>query len=133
MKTIFYSTEVHSVFERVRKTVAEKPGLYIIKLTKANKKRSLSQNAYYWGVVVKIIADHTGYTSHEVHQVLADEFLRYFSAEAGRQFTRSTTDLDTLDFEKYLENCRRWATNMDLVIPLPNEVTEDMYDQLENL
>jgi hypothetical protein len=132
MKYIFYSDEVQTAYDKLIATVNKKPGLYIMKLTKANRKRSLSQNAYYWGVVIKIIADHSGYTSHEVHQWLAGEFLSY--QKAGRLFAKSTTELDTMEFERYLERCRIWAqTEQDLRIPLPNEVTDEMYDQLENI
>ena len=132
MKTIFYSTEVDNAINKLVKVVKDKPGLYILKLTKANNKRSLSQNAYYWGVVVKIISDHTGFTSNEVHQELAKMFLGY--EKSGKSFTQSTTELDTLEFELYLDRSRKWAWNeMELTIPMPNEVTEDMFDELEKL
>jgi hypothetical protein len=85
-----------------------------------------------WFVVEKIIAQHTGYTSEETHQVLAAMFLSYESN--GRTFVRSTTKLNTVEFSDYSERCRTWAqTEMDVYIPLPNEITQDMHMMLNNI
>ena len=40
------------------------------------KKRSLNQNQYYWGVILKLIADSTGHTPEEVHHFMKSEFLK---------------------------------------------------------
>ena len=37
--------------------------------------RSQQANAYYWAVVVQALADHTGYTPDEMHDVLKVKFL----------------------------------------------------------
>ena len=37
--------------------------------------RSVQANAYYWGVVVKALATHTGYTPDETHDALKIQFL----------------------------------------------------------
>jgi len=34
------------------------------------KSRSKNQNDYYFGVVVEILAEHTGYSREEMHEVL---------------------------------------------------------------
>lgn len=96
---------------------------------KTKKKRSLNQNAYYHGVVVKIFAQESGYTANEMHQVLTSEFLRY--ERLDRTFVKSTTELTTIEFEQYMENCRRLASEQGIYIPLPHELTEQMLHQLE--
>jgi len=41
-----------------------------INIEKSQKKRSSFQNRYYWGVIVAMLADHTGYTKEEMHEIL---------------------------------------------------------------
>ena len=88
--------------------------------------RSEKQNRYYWGVVLKIIGDDTGYTPDEIHQLMQKEFLKY--THKGEVFFRSTTSLNTKEMEQYLEQVRRFAsTELGIFVPLPNE-TEFYYD-----
>lgn len=90
------------------------------------KVRSLNQNAYYFGVVVPMIGQAMGETDIDaVHEVLKHEHNYYITA-IGKKEIRvplSTAELDTMDFEAYLERVRRWASEyFSLYIPLPNEV-----------
>lgn len=130
MKFKFLGAELEEVVSKIRQQVKEGNAAYILEIYKAKAKRSLNQNSYYWGVVVTILADETGYTIDEVHQELGGMFLRY--VKSGKEFVRSTATLDTLEFEKYLEQCRKWAWNdLNITIPLPNEVTEEMFSQIQ--
>jgi len=62
---------------------------------------SSAQRGYYFGVIVKLIAEHTGHDTDE----------------------RSTESLTTKEREEYHEKCRRWAfVVLNITIPLPNEV-----------
>jgi len=45
-------------------------------LRKEKSQRSLNQNSYYHGVVVKTLSDFTGYDPEEMHEVLKFKFLR---------------------------------------------------------
>lgn len=83
--------------------------------------RSENQNRYYWGVVVHILAEHLGYFPEEMHEALKLHFLK---KEANPLPTvRSTTSLDTAEFEDYLEKVRMWAmTEHEVKIPMPNEM-----------
>lgn len=93
----------------------------IEKITR-EKQRSLDQNAYYWGVVVKILAGETGYTKDEMHEALKVKFLTYENVK-GIPTVLSTADLNTKQFEVYLEMVRRWAAmDLGVVIPEPNQV-----------
>lgn len=90
------------------------------------KDRSVNQNSYYWGIVVPMIGKAMGETDAEsIHCVLKHEH-NYYVASGDHGEIRvplSTADLNTADFEAYLERIRRWAVEFfSLYIPLPNEV-----------
>lgn len=94
---------------------------------KPKRKRSLQQNRYYWGVVCNLVSDHTGYAPEESHQIMAEMFLSY--ENKGKAFTKSTTKLKTVEFEEYMEKCRRWAAmELQVYIPLPNEPGNFFYE-----
>jgi hypothetical protein len=89
--------------------------------------RSDKQNRYYFGVICKLLTDHTGYIKKEIHQILGEEFLSY--EKKGRPFIKSTADLKTGEFEEYMEDCRRWAkVELKCDIPMPNELNNYYYE-----
>ena len=92
------------------------------KITK-KKERSLEQNSYYWGVVIKILEDDgPGYSKDEWHEALKAKFLTYENVP-GIPTQLSTTQLSTIEFEIYLEKIRRWAASfLGINIPEPNQV-----------
>lgn len=125
----FDSSETQKAQTKIFEYASRKPGKYILEIKRAKEKRSLSQNKYYFGVVVKILSDETGYTSDEMHQILAQKFLGY--QKSGVKFYQSTTKLDTLEFEVYLEKIRSWSfSEHGIHTPLPNEITEEILMQL---
>ena len=97
--------------------------------------RSNGQNRYYWGVVVKLIALHTGHDPEQIHELLKQKFSPkwYFQESAlsaamskniAQSIPTSTAHLDTIAFVEYTEKCRLWANEfLGLNIPLPGEVT----------
>lgn len=128
----FRSDNTVNAFRKISDYVKGTEDFYTIEIVKSKRKRSLNQNKYYWGVVLKVISMHTGYTSDEVHQELAKMFLSYDNN--GKQFVRSTTKLTTWEFEQYLDKCRAWAQKeMDCHIPMPNEITDEIYIELNNM
>jgi hypothetical protein len=91
-------------------------------MTKLNRPRSLSQNAYYWGVVVALLAEHCGYEPEEMHEALKERFLRDREHEMhGLQKTRSTASLSTAEMCEYIEACCRLGAELGVVIPEPGE------------
>jgi len=89
--------------------------------------RSDKQRRYQWGVVYKIISDHTGYTQDEAHQEMGKKFLSY--EKEGKTFIKSTTKLNTLEMEIYLESVRRFAaTELFCFVPNPNEPDNFYYE-----
>jgi hypothetical protein len=84
------------------------------------KHRSHNQNAYYWGVVIDLLAYHFGYTPEEMHEALKWKFLR---VDGPVPTVRSTRKLTTKEFMEFIEKVQIWAASEYQVdIPSPNEV-----------
>jgi hypothetical protein len=74
--------------------------------------RSLNQNRYYHGVVVRVLADHWALTDQQAHELIKKEF-----------GVTSTAVLESAQFEDLMERVRAWAlTDHGVMVPLPNEV-----------
>lgn len=127
----FSASELESVTKKLSGYV--KPGnSYVLQINRSKAKRSLNQNRYYWGVVISLFSQATGYSSNEAHQTLANMFLRYDKQD--KQFVRSTTELDTKGFEDYTEQCRVFMWHeLNVHVPLPNELTEEFLIQMQNI
>jgi len=96
---------------------------------KKRKKRSLNQNSYYRGVVIKMLAEFLGYDEDDMHHMMRAKFLS-FTDDKGIEASRSTTTLSTVEMEEYLERIRQWAESfLHFRIALPNEVDVSVYDQ----
>ena len=90
-----------------------------IKIIKWRSKRSLDQNAYYWGVVIDILHKHLGYTKDEMHSALKYLFLK--EEKNGLTIIKSTAKLNTKEFSKYVEKVKDWASQkMGVFIPDAN-------------
>jgi hypothetical protein len=89
-------------------------------IRKERSQRSTNQNNYYFGVVCKVLGDYFGYEVDEMHEALKLKFLQIGPCDVPT--IKSTTKLNTTEFEDYLERIRRWAaTEYSVVVPLPNE------------
>lgn len=84
------------------------------------KGRSLPQNAYLWGCVYKILADHLeGYTEEDVHEAMGQLFRTDRTGVVPR--VKSTTEMSTVEFNEYLERIIQFAAEkLELVIPDPS-------------
>ncbi len=93
-----------------------------------HKKRTNPQNSYYRGVVVKMITfaiNHLGnekYSEDIVHELLKDKFIQgecIKDPQTGKVVEhKTTTKLSTVEFENYVEQCKRYAAEQfDLYIP----------------
>ena len=87
------------------------------------KHRTNEQNAYYHGVVLKMIADECGYRGEAELEGLHEELKRMFLPKNGRlNIVKSTASLSTVEFSDYIEKVRAWAAEeLSLYIPDPNE------------
>lgn len=99
-----------------------------VEVTIRRASRSLNQNAWYWGVIVEAISDHTGYTADEIHELLKAKFIpKRLAVLAGNgdivdEFVMggSTRKMNTAEFGEYCEAIRRWAADtLDINIPDP--------------
>ena len=97
---------------------------------KHRSKRSNLQNAYYWSVVVPILAQHFGYDNEEMHEELKLLFNPIQSKiDPGRKIGGSTKKLSTVEFfsdeDSYVNRIARWgATEHGIYIPPPGEIEE---------
>lgn len=102
------------------------------------KRRSLSQNAYYWGVIIPMI--YTGMLdagwqmdTEEVHDYLKKQFnIKEFINEQTGEIIKSigsTTKMTTVDMMDYFAEITQWAAEfLNVKIPEPNEqltISED--------
>lgn len=104
-----------------------KDGVYsiIVMPSEAKKVRSIQQNAYYWGVIIKYVGNHLGYTDDETHELMKITHNAKNLIVNGEEVKIgvSTSVLSTIQFEEYLERIRQWASiDLGVSIPLPNEV-----------
>jgi len=98
--------------------------VYITCETK-KRKRSLKQNAYYWGVALKYISDETGYSVDETHSLMKTFFMKKHLDFRGKRYTiiQSTASLSSLAFMEYIEQVKQWAAaELALSIPSPDEI-----------
>lgn len=107
---------------------AMKDGPVTLTIERKKPKRSIEANAYYWSVVVKLIAEDTGQDTESVHEFLKREanaqHVEMVNKATGEVYESwvggSTAALNVGDFYAYVERCRAWAGQfLGLVIPDP--------------
>lgn len=101
-------------------------------LQENRKKRSNPQNSFYYGVVIpeiqKMFADSGTdidmQTTHEYLKRYVGNLTKVLETPDGRKeiVTRSSTELNTIDWEIFIEKIRAWAAPFGVLVPFPNEV-----------
>jgi hypothetical protein len=90
-------------------------------LQKERHARTLSQNAYYWGVVIEILRNHFGYEAEELHEALKIKFLSKHE-DSNLPTVGSTAKLSTVEFCEYIDRIMEWAASEHrIVIPTAGE------------
>ena len=100
-----------------------------VSIGKPQKARTNAENRYYFGVVVKLLADHLGYSTEDMHELLKIQFNSKIVDIGTKKYRipQSTSNLKVPVFEEYLEKIRIWAAEyLGVVIPLPGEVDLDI-------
>lgn len=106
-----------------------KNGDVILTLDKKRDKRSDRQNRWYWGQILGLISEHTGYEPEELHEYFKSRFLpkRIALADGNgevvddRVVGGSSAKLDIEGFGEYCEAIRKFAAEeLDVVIPDPD-------------
>ena len=97
-----------------------------VQFSNLRKTRSNDQNRYYWGVVVRMIADHCGYYGSEELDALHEELKKIILPCHGKfNLPASTAKMNTEEFSDYVEKVRIYAAeNLGLYIPDPHEAAE---------
>lgn len=121
---------------KINAEIIKHEGKFIeITIKRKYKRRSIPENKYYFGVVIQIwkdlIYEEWGETwsSEQTHEFLKSHcnFKEIVNQNTGEiiKIPLSTSDLKTIEFEEYLEKCRRLAFDFfNVQIPLPNEQLE---------
>jgi len=100
-----------------------------ITIEESKKTRSPGQNRYYWGIIIPMVKDmFTEYgnvvDSEDVHSFLKLEvgkLTKTIKTPEKAYTVTSSRNLNTKQFEDYLEAIRAWGAEQGLIIPLPNE------------
>jgi len=97
----------------------------VVELKQYRKNRSNNQNAYIWGVVVKLITEYTGDRDNESKQVWEQVKIKVghvYTEGFLKGLGKPTKDLTTVEFEDLASRIRTWANcDLGIYIPLPNE------------
>jgi hypothetical protein len=100
----------------------------VVHITTEKQSRSLNQNRWYWGCVLALISEHTGYEPDELHELFKQRYLpkRLALADDNGVVTAegvvggSTARMGTVDFSEYCERVRQFAAEeLGVVIPDP--------------
>lgn len=101
-----------------------------LRIERKHATRSLNQHAWYWGCLVQLVSEHTGYSPDEIHEIYKAKFLpKRLAVLNGNGDIRgefviggTTTRLNKLEFGEFCEAIRRWAAEeLDVVIPDPEQ------------
>jgi hypothetical protein len=98
----------------------------MVQRLRANERtpRSTAQNEYLWGVVYPTLAEATGYSVNETHQICKELFIaRRYRKIGGRevQIPASTTTLTKAQFSEYLERIFALCGELGCRVQTPEE------------
>lgn len=115
------AASVRALMDRHLSTLSGKP--VEITVRQFRQKRSSQANRYYFGVVIPLLSEATGYERDEMHELLAMRFLRIEDDPVtGSPRRRRTPDTDTKEFAEYVDRCIRFAAELGVYVPAPGEV-----------
>jgi hypothetical protein len=88
----------------------------------------MSQNKYYWGVVVEVLSEWSGYEPEEVHDLMKERFLAPREVELPDGLKSalypSTRALTIEQFSSYVNRVAEWAAKQGCHIPEAHEVLD---------
>jgi len=101
---------------------------YVVEVKQNKNTRSMNQNKYYWKCIVQELAKELGYTVDEMHDALKIKFssewsqIKYKDKLIPLHSVKSTTVMNTAEFEQYCESIRIWAiTDLSIRLKAPND------------
>jgi len=98
-----------------------------VTMVRVQDAHTISQQRYYFGVVVALVAEYIGESREDTHELLKAEHLpkREIELLDERRLTMppSTRSLTIEQYTEYIERCRRWAAQfLGLSIPDASQV-----------
>jgi len=87
-------------------------------IKRKSKKRTESQNAYYWACM-NVIAEDTGNDPEILHNTFKAKFLVDHSGKFP--VVRSTTELGTIEFGDYIEKIRVFVADFGIELQSPED------------
>lgn len=120
------------VVERPELTAALKrfkDGEGLLTIERVDDMRSAVANRYYFGVVLKLIADHTGHSVDELHEDMCQRFLsrrviKYIGKDGAiieHSYVERSSRQDGHAFFEFVEQVRQFALDdLGVVTPCPN-------------
>jgi len=88
------------------------------------RNRSREQNDYYWALLTAI-ANETGHTKEEIHELMRYRFLGMQSKEiAGHriEYLPSTTKLKVGEMADYITQIEAWAASLGIALPYREDI-----------
>ena len=94
-------------------------------IRRKKKYRSVEQNRLMW-LWYGIMADHTGFTSDEIHSIMKSKFLHTEKVDEKTgviyPYIRSTTELTTIEMIDYMTSIQKFASeDLQIVLPEPGD------------
>jgi hypothetical protein len=144
MKFVLNDSKVRAAcVEHILNVDVSKKPIMMVNIDKFSKLRTLAQNNYYWGVVLKTIVDEQGLDQagdEELHEAFGDTFLvietkdlhgltlkKKISTTKLPSFHRDPLRPEVPSFFEYCEwICQYAAENMFIAIPFPNQKDFDV-------
>lgn len=123
-----------SVLQRLVEAVAKAGGkALVLTLKEQKKRRSLNQNAYYWGVMVRDITKAFREAGNDMDEQEIHEYLKKEVGKLSRiavlpdgevvTIPGSTKRLTTSEFCDYVAKVTAWAAGMQIMIEPPSLLT----------
>jgi len=92
-----------------------------VTLRRERRFRSLKANRFYWGWVLPILAEYTGYSAEELHEALKQKILGTKDTPFG-PIPKSTREMDDTQFSDYVHHVQAEAAQLGCAIPNPEDV-----------
>jgi hypothetical protein len=95
--------------------------VYVVVKTET-KARSTQQNKYLWAIY-NMLSEHTGNQADDLHEYFKAEFLKEPLGGAIAYRIKSTTELTTIEFTKFIEEIKRFsASELQFFLPEPEVI-----------
>jgi len=92
---------------------------------KKKQSRTLQQNKYYYGVLVKLLSEHQGCSPDDAHMIFSKQFLPVKVVEFDGQeisYFKSTKKLCVEEFSGFITLCIQLLAELEVIVPDIDEV-----------